>query len=63
MELGNAGFTGDQEAPPKQGTDVPKHYSKLIKFCHLRSLPELARKLHNHSPRNLLLSILTAVTV
>jgi len=41
MELGDAGFAADQEAPPNQGTDVPKHYSKLIKVCHLRSLLDL----------------------
>jgi hypothetical protein len=40
MEMGDAGFAGDQEASPNQGT-------KLIKACHLRSLPDLARKLHN----------------
>lgn len=41
MELGDAGFAAHQEAPPNQGTDVPKHDSKLIKVkvCHLRSLP------------------------
>ena len=53
MEMGDAGFAGDQEASPNQGTDVPKHYSKLIKACHLRSLSDLARKLHNLSPWNL----------
>ena len=53
MELGDASFAADQEAPPNQGTDVPKNYSKLIKACHLRSLSDLARKLHNLSPWNL----------
>jgi hypothetical protein len=57
MELGDAGFAADQEAPPYQGADIPKDYSKLIKFCHLRSLPDHARNLHNLSPRNLPLSI------
>jgi hypothetical protein len=56
MELGDAGFAADQEAPPYQGADIPKDYSKLIKFCHLRSLPDHARNLHNLSPRNLPLS-------
>ena len=57
MELGDAGFAADQEAPPYQGADIPKDYSKLIKFCHLRSLPDHARNLHNLSPRNLPLSL------
>jgi len=50
MELGEAGFATDEKAPPTQGTDVPKHDSQLIKVCHLRSLPDLARRLHNYSP-------------
>jgi hypothetical protein len=50
------GFSAHQEAPPNQGTDVPKHYSKLIKVCHLRSLQDPTRKRHNLSPRNLPLS-------
>lgn len=61
MELGDAGFAADQEAPPNQGTGVPKHDSKLIKFWHLRSLPDHARNLHNLSPRNLPLSKLASV--
>ena len=56
MELGNAGSAAHQEAPPNQGTDVPKRYSKLIKVCHLRSLQDPTRKRHNLSPRNLPLS-------
>ena len=56
MELGDAGFAADQEAPPNKGTDIPKDYSKLIKFSHLCSLPDHARNLHNLSPRNLPLS-------
>lgn len=31
MKLGDAGFGRDQEAPPDQRTDIPKHYAKLIK--------------------------------
>lgn len=56
MELGDASFAADQEAPPNQGTHVPKSYAKLMKFSHLRSLPDLSRELHNLSPRNLPLS-------
>jgi hypothetical protein len=43
MEMGDAGFAGDQEASPNQGTDVPKHYSRLIRACicaAYRTLPE-----------------------
>ena len=40
MELGDASFAADQEAPPNQGTDVPKNNSKLIKVRHLRSLQD-----------------------
>jgi hypothetical protein len=41
MELSDAGFGRDQEAPPDQGTDIPKRYSKLVKFRHSSSLPDM----------------------
>jgi hypothetical protein len=43
MELGEAGFAADQEAPPNQRAHIPKHHSELIKFCHFSSLPNLPR--------------------
>ena len=60
MKLGDAGFGRDQEAPPDQGTDIPKHYAKLIKFCHSSSLPENRPELPNYTPRFLPLSQLVA---
>ncbi len=58
MKLSDAGVGRDQEAPPDQGTDIPKHYAKLIKFCHSSSLPDsdIAEKPPNHTPRFLPLS-------
>jgi hypothetical protein len=40
IELGEAGFAADQEAPPNQRAYISKHHSKLIKLCHLSSLPD-----------------------
>jgi hypothetical protein len=57
MELSDAGFGRDQEAPPDQGTNIPKHYSKLVKFCHSSSLPDIARERDKHTPRILPLSM------
>jgi hypothetical protein len=50
MELGQAGFAADLEAPPDQRAYIPKHDSKLINFCHLSSLPDIPRKLHGLPP-------------
>jgi hypothetical protein len=50
MELGEAGFAADQEAPPNKRAHIPKHHSKLIKICHLSSLPDIHRKPHHQTP-------------
>jgi hypothetical protein len=50
MELSEAGFAADQEAPPNQRAHIPKHHSKLIKICHLSSLPDIHRKPHHQTP-------------
>jgi hypothetical protein len=50
MELGEAGFAADQEAPPNQRAHIPKHHYELIKFCHLSSLPDIPRKLRHQTP-------------
>ena len=50
MELGEAGFAADQEAPPNQRAHIPKHHSELMKFFHLSSLPNLPRKPHHQTP-------------
>ena len=42
MELGNAGFAGDQETPPDQWTRASEHDSQLIKLGHGRRLPKPA---------------------
>ena len=42
MELGDAGFSGDQETPPDQWTRASEHDSKLLKLGHGRSLPKPA---------------------
>lgn len=41
MELGQAGFAADREAPPDQRTHISKHDSKLIKHFHLSNLPNI----------------------
>jgi hypothetical protein len=50
MELGEACFIADQEAPPNQRAHVPKHHSELMKFCHLSSLPDILRKPLHQTP-------------
>src|ERR1035437_1613197 len=50
MKLGKAGFAADQEAPPNQRAHIPKHHSKLIKVCHLSSLPDIHRKPRHQTP-------------
>lgn len=52
MELGEAGLAADQEAPPNQRAQIPKHHSELIKFCHLSSLPDIPRKPHRAGTAN-----------
>src|ERR1035437_6098677 len=50
MELGEAGLAADQQAPPNQRAHIPKHHSKLIKLCHLSSLPDIPGKSHRQTP-------------
>ena len=42
VELGDAGFAGDQETPPDQWTRASEHDSQLIKLCHGSRLPKPA---------------------
>ena len=42
VELGDAGFAGDQETPPDQWTRASEHDSQLIKLGHGRRLPKPA---------------------
>ena len=50
MELGNAGFTGDQETPPDQWTRASEHDSQLIKLGHGRRLPKPASNIPTTPP-------------
>lgn len=50
LDLGEAGLAADQKASPNLRAPVLKHCSKLIKFRHWRSLPDIPRKPHRQTP-------------
>jgi hypothetical protein len=56
MEMGDAGFAGDQKTSPDQWTHTTEHDSQSIKFSHVSRLPKPAPDFPATPPGNLPLS-------